>query len=144
MSTNIDELLDEDFFRDNKPQGRPVFLTVLCILTFVGCGLLFILNFIALAQFISQRLPEENTTIEAISLFISMGSTLLCLVGAILMLRLRRAGFFLYIIGESAPLVYSLVMIEEFYYALNMISFAGYLVPVAFIVMYSMNYKHLK
>ncbi|NVO04438.1 MAG: hypothetical protein HXX09_17215, partial [Bacteroidetes bacterium] len=67
---------------------------------------------------------------------------LLCLIGVLLMWKLKKAGYIIYLIGEVVPLILPLILMHNSFYGLqNLI--LGFLISSAFIVMYSLNLKHL-
>ena len=74
---------------------------------------------------------------------------IICLIGVLMMWKLKKTGYFIYIIGEIAPPVVSLAFaghsglggLFESFYMFSMI--IGFLFPIAFIIMYGMNLKHM-
>jgi hypothetical protein len=92
---------------DNMNAGeakRPTFLTVLCILTFIGSGLgvlggiLGLVGSSALAMFA----PAGGTVVVSI---IALLSSVLCLFGAIQMWGLKKMGFMLYLGGSVLSII---------------------------------------
>ena len=148
--------------------GRPAFLTVLCILTFVGAGLFLIVATFGLISNIngikvSQELAKEfgdqqiareiqsNLIYSIINQSVSVFGNLICIIGAILMWRLKRAGYYLYLVGQIAPLVSSLLFIGGSGLldgTFGGFAFIGIMIgaffPITFIIMYTVNYKHLR
>jgi hypothetical protein len=140
---------------------RPSFLTVLCILTYVGVGLsviLSIVGFMATQALTSmadtmgtmsgvEEMPGMTDAMNAIkyanvTLAISILGAVLCLVGAILMWKQKKNGFYIYVIGQVAPLVTSAVLLGGSAFS-GMALFMGAIFPIAFIVMYGLNLKHM-
>ena len=152
---------------------RPVFLQVLCILTFVGAGLgiiysLFSMMAISAAErmmngfsSITQDMPEVDDTFANIyrwakwSLYASILGNVACLVGALIMWRLKKIGYYIYIVGQGLPLIIGLF----YYFAafgnegigggfLTSFGIVGIVIqavfPIGFIVMYGLNYKYMK
>lgn len=149
---------------------RPVFLKVLCILTFVGSGLGIVGALIGLmtsgmteeslrmSQSIMQDSPfndilsfnfEEMVRWQNYSNFANLGGSLLCLAGALLMWRLKKIGYFLYIPGWIIPLVVS-AMAMKYIMSGWLASFGvvgivlNAMIAAAFIIMYGLNVKHMK
>lgn len=147
--------------------GRPKFLTVLCILTFI-CSALYILmdiygyltvdksaamfdtsmgnlqdvdqlGVISQAQLATQKAAENALP----NLIVGLLTSLLCILGAWQMWKQLKNGFYIYCVGEIvAPLS------KIFLGAGTMVEMAGIgfgiLVAVAFIIMYAVNLKHMK
>lgn len=149
-----------------KTEGRPTFLTVLCILSFIGNGLgifqgLFMWTmsgfYAKLFSGLSKNLntgQNEMNIVERVlnglswwAISIIVGS-LVCLAGAILMWKLKKSGYFLYIFGQLLPL---LGVLFFFLGSIPGPSNGGSMIfvlfssifPIAFIVMFGLNQKHL-
>jgi hypothetical protein len=131
---------------------RPAFLTVICILSFVGIGLAIIGYIGAFAVMgvveagsstMAQALEEAGGTVTAgpstgiIWAYIIGGfvTAILQLVGVLQMWKLKKSGFMLY----TAASVIAIVL--GFLY--GGFSF-GVIFPIAFIVMYGLNLKAMK
>lgn len=114
---------------------RPTFLTVLCILSFIGCAL--------------QLLGNIATIGTAIGI-VNVLAAVICFVGVLLMWKLKKTGFYIYVVGEIAPIIVGIIVLG----AAGLFSFAGgffakimvlaYVFPIAFLIMYGLNFKHLK
>jgi hypothetical protein len=159
----------ENPFSVEKPV-RPAFLTVLCILTFIGSGWGLINNLFQLVMFTPERLVAQiqqitnmagaeaqpswfssimSSSLEVLQTTIMHGKAIyslaaLCavisLIGAFMMYKLKRNGFYLYAIGQLFILpIYSgwnsVVLIS--------MAMSGFLALV-FIILYSLNYSKLK
>lgn len=159
-----------------QSKSRPTFLTVLCILTFVGAGIGFLGAVYGLATIQStiaqleqsrDSLSELGSTfgddfndimasqIEVtkkyglISAILNTVGNGLCLLGAFWMWSLKKNGFYVYIIGQILPLIASFGLMG----GMDLGMFAGLavgamivgaMIPVAFIIMYGLNLKHMK
>ena len=143
---------------------RPQFLTVLCILTFIGSGLAFIgaiwgyFSIKASATLLENMGSAEGdnygmmsgmqeTMLKAVenavpNLIIGLVCSLLCLYGALQMWKLRRMGFFVYCIGEITPAISAFFLGGG-----GLIGSAGaifgLLIAVVWIVLYAVNLKHM-
>jgi hypothetical protein len=137
----------------NETQRRPVFLTVLCVLTFIsaGCGSLVSLLVPAfedqLIEFI-QNAPnyDEATMGESITMLragwgyylvmfaLSLGS----LSGAILMWKQKKLGFHIYALSNLTALFIPMLMFSV------AISWSGILFTGCFIALYALNLKYMK
>lgn len=157
-------LLDEEITANTPPAQRPVFLTVLCILTFVGAGLAIIsalFSVLTMGQIESSfgQMNEALSEVDMdfsnsyrwvkISYVLNLCGGLLCLAGALFMWKLKKIGFFIYILGQLLPLFGSFMTMNS----INLGVFAGFgivmtvigmLFPIAFIIMYGLNLKHMK
>jgi hypothetical protein len=141
---------------------RPTFLTVLCILTFIGAGFGILGGLIGLAGTSTMSSGLETIEIPKIYTFIGLISTALGLAGAILMWNLKLKGFFIYVAGAALNVLMSLISIftladvilevtggdprkTAILEALLWTTFAfGLIINVAFVWMYAVNKKHLK
>jgi hypothetical protein len=115
---------------------RPKFLTVLCILTFIGVvitligsmGSYFLGRTIAAGVADTSNLHIEGAELKLeetpafmnamatfgrlianISLISGISSALLCLWGAINMWKLREKGFYIYLAGQLSPLFFAII-----------------------------------
>lgn len=132
---------------EQKPQeeGRPTFLTVLCILTFIGSGLsalvlLIGLVFTGAASSMLGSIPGMGdiaglgTGYFLIMLVLAAAS----LYGAIMMWKLKKMGFYLYSGANVLVLIVPLIM------ATSSFSYFGLFITALFIILYGLNLKHLK
>jgi hypothetical protein len=113
---------------------RPGFLTALCILSYIGCGLAIIGGLVAI------------TTLSGI---LNLVAALICLWGVIQMWKLKKMGFYIYLVGEIAPLIISIATIGfaglfNFAGGLMALTVAfGFIFSLLFIILYAVNLKHL-
>jgi hypothetical protein len=156
------------FTNDLPPApARPTFLKVLCILTFVACGILilvYLLGSLALGisnekaseimDQISQnpQLQMQFPTDNPAEFFHEIGMIcLLCLlanigslVGAIMMWNLNKVGFFIYAIAELSTNFIGMGMSTSVNGSPSYASLAfNILIDVIFIIMYAVNLKHM-
>jgi hypothetical protein len=151
------------------PSGvKHTFLLVICILTFVGSGfgiLGAVFSFATantmatLHQNSVERMDEQPTPNFLKSIFHSMDkysdpgkikqmallsllSNLLTLAGAIMMLKLKMPGFYLYIAGILIYIIIPIVFLGSFL-GIASAMFYGFF-GVGFIVMYAVNLKYIK
>jgi len=138
----------------------PSFLKVLCILSYIGCGLAFIMGLYNLFTFQSQidamkgfggmfGGSELGDALDALIKYgqvyyiINIVATILCFVGVLMMWKLKKTGYYIYIIGEIAPAIASFALLGGFGALGTMAMVAGLIFPIAFIVMYGLNLKHM-
>jgi hypothetical protein len=166
------DFLDESY--QQPPVKRPMFLQVLCILTFVSCGLTFMTTIFSLLsagyqkqnfqQFnrmsqqhdlpeIAERMAraaEKTADWSILGNYLSLGNIALCLAGALLMWRLKKVGFFIYTFGQLLPFI----TLYGMYSIYQNVPFAGIfmlivsiftvMISAAFVVMYGLNLKHMR
>lgn len=141
---------------------RPDFLKILCILSFVACGLMILFSSvgtICLAMdeaTIDKIWPQiaasspEMAEVDAYTFFHGFGMACLyslianvfSLIGVIMMWKLERIGFFIYTIAELVPNFLSSNMgIEKEKSYGGMIFMV--LVDLVFIIMYLVNLKYM-
>jgi len=166
----MSEYLDQSF---EKPVAkRPVFLTVICILTFVSCGLGLLSA--AYGLFTAGNTEEAFRTIgtmqragnpvlegfvdhmaefqkwSVIANYLSIGNCLICGGGALLMWNLKKVGFFVYCLGQVLPFIslfgmYSILKdIPYMGFAMILSSIAAAIFAVGFVIMYAVNLKHMR
>ncbi len=151
---------------------RPTFLTVLCILTFIGSGWSIysgINNYytadvsygLVNEQFerVQEEIGDQEGAEMAGKLLQSIGdsmtpekikdngiataiTSLITLIGAILMWGLRKTGFYVYVIGALAAIIAPITIFGGFTGAIASggAAFAG----ILFIILYALNLKHLR
>jgi len=125
-----------------ETQKRPAFLTVLCILTFVGKGLSLILFLIAIIAFgtISSFLGKIPLIGEGTGVVYFILNFIICLAalyGAIQMWKLKKMGFYIYL--AAIVIGYILPMFFGFY----TFGIFGLILTALFPVLYGLNFKHL-
>lgn len=140
---------------------RPTFLTVLCILSYIGVGLAVITSLVALtagkagSMFMNAAKDMEGmeapgmetaskglqyaSSVSAISLI----SALVVLVGVIMMWKLKKTGYYIYIVGEIAPVIASFLLIGMSGFFGGFMAMIGLIFPVLFIILYGLNVKHM-
>lgn len=158
-----------DNFANVPPPSKkmPDMINVLSILTFIGCALGLIMAFYSFATVCqSIQTMEESMTklgdnnpmagvmdsamaslhkqceMKLPILIISIVCNVLCFIGAMQMRGLKKAGFFMYLIGEVAGPVASLVLIGGG--MMGGLALVGMLIPVVFVILYATQLKHLK
>jgi hypothetical protein len=170
--------MSEDFLDtayEPQPVKRPVFLTVLCILTFVSCGLTFITSIFGILMSgtadrsmramnrLQQNQPDMPEMMDSmmkatakmqdwtqVSNYLALGNVLICFLGAMLMWRLKKSGFFIYTFGQILPFIslyglYSVVQdIPLMGTFMLVMAIASVIFCAAFIVMYGLNLKHMR
>src|SRR5674476_1259352 len=158
MQTNL-----SDF--ENEATTRSSFLTVLCVLTFIGSGwaiLSSIWTFTTASK--SAVMISQTSHIQTDSTFkkdsIQIGNThktskvfegnikaslsaLLTLLGALLMWRLNRRGFYLYIAGVLVGILFPLILYGHNLIAIGISSFSSFF-GLLFIALYALNLKSMK
>jgi len=139
-------------------EKRPTGLTVLCILTFIGSGFMLLAYFISfalhdmileqmlmLAETMSEPLNEtyENAantfakTSQA-SFLLLMIPYLFSLVGAGIMLNMRKIGFHLYVVGQILVLGLPMLVLK------NDFSPFGLILALLFVALYAIFFKKMR
>ena len=85
----------------------------------------------------AQKMADNKLPI----LILTMVGAVLCLYGAIEMRKLKAQGFWIWLAGELLPIVTLLIFVGTTIFA--GFSFIGYLVPLAFVIMYAVCRKEL-
>jgi len=133
---------------NNAPevQKRPTFLTVLCILTFIGSGFSTAIYLIALVAFsaisgVLDSVPGMGAMGDAgIAIFaVFFVLAFLSLFGAIMMWKLKKTGFYLYSIANIIALILPFIIFQGV-----PVNILGIVVTIGFIAMYAANLKAMK
>ncbi len=172
--------MQQDFLEPEiiTPQ-RPVFLKVLCVLTFIGSGYGIINNAVIffkadtiskvfvdvktkmnddLAKKKNRDKPEKVYLINNIMNHASALSTpenlrkaatgnivtsILCLLGAVLMWNLLRAGFYIYTLGTIISIILPFYLFGSNFLTNLSAGFLGF-IGILFVIFYAMNIKSMK
>ena len=158
-NTNYDQYLDES----NTQPERPDFLKILCILSFVACGLMILVCLIgsmalsldaetvnkAWEQVIASNPQLEE--LEPMEFMHSVGmwcvytliATVFSLIGVIMMWRLEKIGFIVYAVAELSTHFFTLDMGTNTKSQSSMGLIFGVVIDLVFIAMYFSNLKHM-
>ncbi len=155
----MDELDIIDELEVNVAPKRTGFLSVLCILTWVGSGLSIIFYgymYLVIGQLMramaelggsSGDLPNEVDWMLT-NYLIGMVTPVFCIIGAVLMWKLRKAGFYIYLLGQLTPIIMSfytwLVAIGKVNSEGMFFAVLVNIIPIGFIVMYAIQLKNMK
>ncbi len=163
METRTEDVLAKtDFDKPVLPQT----LNILTILTIIGCSILFLFSLAspALMKFsknimeksdVSAMTPkqieemEKERRIMAISennmiplMALGIVGIILCFVGALMMRKLKKDGYWIYLAGQVVPFVGGL-------FILGMLQFSGFqsmifpIISLIFIILYTTQRKYL-
>ncbi|GEM_PF-1295037 len=100
------ENLDSD---PTEQKGRPQFLTVLCILTFIGSGLGVLGGLLSFAGVSALSTFSSAAGSSVIWSILGLVAAILCLLGAIQMWNLKKSGFLLYLAGSAISVIVSII-----------------------------------
>jgi len=143
-------------------QQRPVFLTVLGILSYVGIAFSILSAVISILTFESslylmnanpmmsefgiggdyiQRMEQYGILVYVIVILSNIG----CLIGVLLMWKLKKIGFYIYTVNEFLPIFVNLAFLGTIGGAFGSFTIVVSLIfPIAFVIMYALNLKHMK
>jgi len=161
----------------SRPKKRPDFLTVICILTFIGSGfgiinsLINYLNADVLTEMGQQAIDQTKAKVDAESsgegkklademmsgasammdkkkmkqnYLLAVLSNIMTLAGALLMFKLRKTGYWLYVAG-IVVFVATPILIFGTSNLLNIgITLLFGAIGIIFIILYSLQLKHLQ
>jgi hypothetical protein len=141
---------------------RPGFLTTLCVLSYIGCGLGIIggiFNLVTLPGQIegikaliemtagmAALGPELEAQVKALENYgmlsagLSLAGSLVCLFGVIKMWKMAKTGFYIYTVGQIIAIVGTFLVMGTSWLASPIIM----VFPILFIVLYALNLKHMK
>jgi hypothetical protein len=164
-SSNADVLNYDEEKKSKLPSG----LNVLTILTFIGCAIFgvftlflpaiykFSLGFMEKAvssgkELSAKELAEIEKGRAAIELaqqnmiplmVIGLAGIILCFVGALWMRKLKKDGYWMYVAGELVPVIAGFFLLGTAQYTGVSSILFGIGIPVLFVVLYTMQRKHL-
>ncbi len=150
----------------NEPVMRPKFLTVLCILTYIGSAFVFISAIYTFFTVEASAAMIENMgeipggdpmgmmggMQEAMRLavvnkvpnvLIGTLCPLLCVFGAMQMWKLKKMGYFIYVAGEVIPAIAGFILGGGGMFG-SMGAAVGLIIALIWVVLYGLNFKHLK
>jgi hypothetical protein len=151
------------YAQENPLQAeRPDFLKILCILSFVACGLWILVSSIgtvaltldeaAIETFWAQAVSAnpQLEEVEPVTFIHDFGmlcvymliATIFSLTGVIMMWRLEKMGFFIYVAAELVTHFFTLDIGNQESKSYGGMIF-GILIDLIFIVMYFMNLKYM-
>ena len=122
-----------------KPYKSFLFLRILCVFTMFGS----LFNVFITIGFISF---DKLFT----SIYILLG--ILCFVGAVMMFKLKKNGFYIYVLAQLFQIIYSFIFVIDTYALYipilsDLVVFLYFLMifwPLLFVVLYAFNFNHLK
>lgn len=134
---------------------RPAFLTVICILSFVGIGfaVLGYIGAFALLGMAESAMSSMEGMAEEMGATVTTGpstgviwayivvgflTAIVSLIGVLQMWKLKKMGFTLYAGATVVGMIMGIV------YAGVAASIVGIIISIGFIVMYGLNLKHMK
>lgn len=74
-------------------------------------------------------------------LIMNLVCVLLCFIGAIVMRKLNKRGFYIYLIGELVGPIGGMVLIGM---SMGFMAIFGILIPIVFLILYGTQLKHMK
>ncbi len=144
----------------------PGFLKVLCILSFTGVSIALVMgvyNLLTLGSTLAQ-LKSSMDTLKSLGSSLGNGldnyanslihygtlyyiiiivASLICLTGVMMMWKQRKSGYYIYILGEIAPAIAAFALLGGYGALGTALMIMGVVFPIAFIIMYGLNLKHL-
>ena len=168
MTETINDPLDFPAQGGEKPK-LPGAINVLTILTFIGCGIgaLFTLCMPMLMRF-SLRMMDKaieggNLSEQKIAdmqrqkpkmelmldnmwplILIGLAGIALCLYGALQMRKLKKEGFYVYVLGQILPVIGSGLLVGFSAQFNGPVSYVFAAIPVVFIILYANQLKYMK
>jgi hypothetical protein len=167
MSTNKPNDLLE--FNDGQKPTLPGSLNVLTILTFIGSSLFLIyaLALPKLMSFFKSMMDKAATSGQEMSskqmqdiekgrkgmelvmnnmvplVIITIVGALLCIYGAVMMRKLKKDGFWIYLCGELLPVIAGFILMGTAQFSGVMSVILGLGLPIVFVILYSVQRKYL-
>lgn len=159
-----------DVLEQHRPKQLPGMLNVLTILTIIGCAISYISSIYSHltnndpdaqiqklnearekmgdsgfgAKMIESSIDMVQKSYENRYLLLISGLvfTTLCLIGALQMRKLKKTGYYFYLVGELAPIVLMAGLFGSSFFGAFALIFAA-LISVIFVILYSTQLKHL-
>ena len=142
MEDTVDEL------ETNPIRKRTDFLTVLCILTWVGSGASVLFYGYQLLFF--AAIQREVGISAGWAVLISLSNIIapiFCVIGSIMMWKLKKQGFFIYLFGQLIPILisfYIALVIDHIKGPSLVFAILANVIPMGFIVLYGLQLKDLR
>ncbi|KYP13519.1 hypothetical protein [Flavihumibacter sp. CACIAM 22H1] len=155
---------------EEEKKKLPTMLNVLTILTFIGSA--FMLVSIPISKFFigfAKKAMEDPATLERMSekdvaemekgirvfdlmeanatplWIVTILGVVLCVYGAIQMRKLKKDGFFIYLVGEILPIIgFAIILGFSNYFSSTSSYISGLGLPLLFVVLYATQLKHMK
>lgn len=164
-----DELQNQESlnFNDFQKPVLPQTLNVLTILTIIGCSIFLIFAIASpWATKFSKSMMEKASASENLSskqledmehtkqilaiteknmiplMVIGLASIILCFAGAIMMRKLKKDGYWIYIAGQAIGIIGNLFILGSYQFA-DWKNYFGYLITAVFIFLYTTQKKYL-
>lgn len=151
------------------PPRLPSTLNVLTILTFIGCGLGFLFSLYGITAWSKHDAMVEKMEKSAdeasgfakdlaqgslemyqkqydnryVLLGVGLACLALCLIGAIMMRKLKKSGYMLYVIGELTPIVVSAGLIGFGSLMASISTIFGAVIALVFVILYGTQRKYM-
>lgn len=145
--------MSEDFldqFETEKDHDRSLFLSSLCILTWIGgwfTVLYYGLHVLKISDIEDSIYHYEQWEMEYNLMKVSIVAPMISMVGAFYMWRLRKFGFWIYLAGQLAQCafgIYVYVFVKDIELPLTYYFLLYYAIALSFIALYALNWKLLK
>jgi hypothetical protein len=167
---DLNQLSREEHILD-EPRKLPDMLNVLTILTFIGSGLIILIDswyFLTAKKIYDMTMAGLEHTDQAPAFVRSLQGSdpagvaqrtydnrvpivllgivacILCIVGAMQMRKLKKTGFYIYLIGEVLPPFISLIFVGAAAFSGPIAIVSATLFLALFLVLYGTQLKHLK
>ncbi|MCD6065347.1 MAG: hypothetical protein K0S33_173 [Bacteroidetes bacterium] len=147
---------------DQQPK-RPGFITVLCIITWVGCAFAV---FGGIAGYFTTKIQCENMDSFSglyggalgdsmnemmdkacqnigMTTLINVLCGFVCLVGSIFMWKLKKIGYYIYVAGEITPVIAALFLGAGGIFGAAT-AIVGFVIAGVWVVLYGINLKHMR
>lgn len=164
FNDNANALNADDF----GPKKLPQALNVLTILTFIGCAIFGLLTLLTpwitkfylsmmdkggapgselsakqLSDMEKGRHVMEMTQANMIPIMaLGMAGIILCFIGAFMMRKLKKDGFWIYVAGQALPIIGNLAIMGTAQFT-GISSYGAFLIPIVFIILYARQRKYL-
>ncbi|MEJ7586509.1 MAG: hypothetical protein WKI04_02995 [Ferruginibacter sp.] len=154
-----------------KKTYRPLFLTILCAITFIGSAIGIIINSkgylnaeaevenissgkakTQLRNLFSGGHSESSSPVKVSNLNVEnyrkfsigcMASSILCLIGTVLIFKLKRTGFYSFTLGTFFNLITHFLLFGENFGVMG-ISILAALAGFVFVILYGLNLKYME
>lgn len=159
--------MEQNFFDENAPKKLPSSLNVLTILTFIGSsiGILLSIALPSISKFMKGFMdkavesgnlsPKELADIEkgkeafvlidkymTINIITGVIACVLCIIGAVMMRKLKKDGYFIYVAGRIIPTILGAILMGSYMFK-DFQSYFFLAIAALMIILYTVNKKHL-
>jgi hypothetical protein len=144
MERMKEHLIDREIADQERTIIRPPLLGTLCVLTIAGSVVLILAQGWA---YLRYKDPLQDTNLDSLMVIMNVVCNIFTLTGAVMMWKMKRTGFFIYLAAELIPMIPPLWLASrsDIYRSivLSELFIAGFSIRIVFIILYCIFYRKM-